>query len=192
MTDFRCSEERQYMRSPRAAMFRHKSSPPCRFCITRGAASRAELVTVPGTIRSALNKTGDNMTTLTSRLRAGVLGMALAGGVTVWPAHACADERGEGSKQSDIGAVTGLAVGAAAGGPFGAVLGAAARALLGDRYHRQAQTSAALAADLHPSEAGGSPLSQRVAQRDGSLTHAPAPGAQLHQTLAAADARGRA
>src|SRR2546430_11109460 len=97
------------------------------------------------------------MTTLTSRLRAGVLGIALAGGVTVWPAYACADERGEGSKQSDIGAVTGLAVGAAAGGPFGAVLGAAAGALLGDRYHRQAQTSAAPAADLHPNQAGRSP-----------------------------------
>ena len=76
------------------------------------------------------------MTTLKSRLRAGVLGIALAGGVTVWPAYACGDERGEGSKQSDIGAVTGLAVGAAAGGPIGAVLGAAAGALLGDRYHR--------------------------------------------------------
>ena len=127
------------------------------------------------------------MSTLTSRLRAGVLGMALAGGVTVWPAHACADERGEGSKQSDIGAVTGLAVGAAAGGPFGAVLGAAAGALLGDRYHRQAQASAALAADLHHSEAERSRLSQSVAQLDGSLTQAQARGAQLDQTLQQAD-----
>src|SRR5256885_1544818 len=135
-------------------MFRHKSSPPCRFCITSGAASRAELVAVPGTIGSALNRTGDNMTTLTSRLRAGVLGMALAGGVTAWPAYACADERAEGSKQSDIGVVTGLAVGAAAGGPFGAVLGAAAGALLGDRYHRQAQASVGLAGGLHHSEGG--------------------------------------
>lgn len=112
------------------------------------------------------------MTTLNSRLRAGVLGMALAGGVAIWPAYACADERGEGSKQSDIGAVTGLAVGAAAAGPVGAVLGAAAGALLGDRYHRQAQTSAALAADLDHSEAERSRLSRNVAQLDGSLTQA--------------------
>lgn len=102
------------------------------------------------------------MTTLTSRLRAGVLGIALAGGMAVWPAYACGDERGEGSKQSDIGAVTGLAVGAAAGGPVGAVLGAAAGALLGDRYHRQAQSSAAL-------EAERSRLSQSVAQLDQTL-----------------------
>src|ERR1700682_5878715 len=102
------------------------------------------------------------MTTLTARPRAGVLGIALAGGAAVWPAYACGDERGEGSKQSDIGAVTGLAVGAARGGPVGAVLGAAAGALLGDRYHRQAQSWAAL-------EAERSRLSQSVAQLDQTL-----------------------
>src|SRR5438094_936651 len=167
------------MRSPHAAMFRHKSSPQCRFCITSGAASRVELVAVPGTIGSALNMIGDNMTTLTSRLRAGVLGMALAGGVTAWPAYACADERAEGSKQSDIGVVTGLAVGAAAGGPFGAVLGAAAGALLGDRYHRQAQASAALAADLHHSEAERERLTRSVTQLDGTLAQAQTTHTQL-------------
>src|SRR2546430_16277397 len=97
------------------------------------------------------------MTTLTSRLRAGVLGIALAGGVTVWPAHACADERGEGSKQSDIGAVTGLAVGAAAGGPFGAVLGAAAGALLGGRFPPQGADPAAPAGPLGPNAGGRRP-----------------------------------
>jgi outer membrane protein OmpA-like peptidoglycan-associated protein len=150
-------------------MFRHKSSPQCRFCITSAAGARAELVTVPGTKRFRTDMRGGNMTTLTSRLRAGVLGIALAGGAAVWPAYACGDERGEGSKQSDIGAVTGLAVGAAAGGPVGAVLGAAAGALLGDRYHRQAQSSAALAADLDHSEAERSRLSQSVAQLDQTL-----------------------
>jgi outer membrane protein OmpA-like peptidoglycan-associated protein len=130
------------------------------------------------------------MTTLTSRLRAGVLGIALAGGMAVWPAYACGDQRGEGSKQSDIGAVTGLAVGAAAGGPVGAVLGAAAGALLGDRYHRQAQSSAALAADLEHSEAQRNRLSRSVAQLDGSLTQAQAHGAQLDQTLQQTDELG--
>src|ERR1700730_9538332 len=109
------------------------------------------------------------MTTFNSRLRAGVLGMALAGGVAIWPAYACGDERAEGSKQSDIGAVTGLAVGAAAGGPVGAVLGAAAGALLGDRYHRPGQCSAAAAADLDHSETERSRLSQSVAQLDQTL-----------------------
>ena len=130
------------------------------------------------------------MTTLTSRLRAGVLGIALAGGAALWPAYACGDQRGEGSKQSDIGAVTGLAVGAAAGGPVGAVLGAAAGALLGDRYHRQAQSSAALTADLDHSEAERSRLSLSVAQLDGSLTQAQAHGAQLDQTLQQTDELG--
>src|SRR5258707_13677680 len=83
------------------------------------------------------------MTTLKSRLRAGVLGIALAGGVTVWPAYACGDERGEGSKQSDIGAVTGLAVGAVAGGPLCAARGAAARGLRGARRYRPGKTSGA-------------------------------------------------
>src|SRR6202035_6182543 len=103
---------------------------------------------------------GGNMTTWTSGLRAGVLGIARAGGAAVWPAYACGDERGEGSRQSDIGAVTGLAVGAAAGGPVGAVLGAAAGALLGDRYHRQAPSSAAVGARLDHSETERSRLSQ--------------------------------
>src|SRR5438445_1301049 len=123
------------------------------------------------------------MTTFASTIRAGVLGVALAGAAAAWPAYACGEERNEGSKQSDIGAVTGLAVGAAAGGPIGAVLGAAAGALLGDRYHRQAQSSAALAADLDHSEAERSRLSRSVAQLDGSLTQAQAHGAQLDQTL---------
>jgi outer membrane protein OmpA-like peptidoglycan-associated protein len=130
------------------------------------------------------------MSTLTSRLRAGVLAIALALGVAVWPAYACGDEPGEGSRQSDIGAVTGLAVGAAAGGPVGAVLGAAAGALLGDRYHRQAQSSAALAADLGHSEAERNRLSESVAQLDGSLTQAQAHGAQLDQTLQQTDELG--
>lgn len=123
------------------------------------------------------------MTTLTSTLRAGVLGVALSGAVAAWPAYACAEERGEASKQSDIGVVTGLAVGAAAAGPFGAVLGAAAGALLGDRYHRQEQQRAALAADLGASEAERERLTQSVTQLDGSLAQARAHGAQLDQTL---------
>ncbi|HEY0766601.1 MAG TPA: OmpA family protein [Steroidobacteraceae bacterium] len=130
------------------------------------------------------------MTTLTSRLRAGALGIALAGGVAVWPAYACGDEPGAGSKQADLGAVTGLAVGAAAGGPLGAMLGAAAGALLGDRYHRQAQSSAALAGDLDHSEAERSRLTQSVAQLDSSLRLAQAHGAQLDQTLQQTDDLG--
>ena len=119
------------------------------------------------------------MTTFASTIRAGVLGVALAGAAAAWPAYACAEERNEGSKQSDIGAVTGLAVGAAAGGPLGAVLGAAAGALLGDRYHRQAQARAALAADLDKSEAERERLTRSVTQLDGTLAQAQTTHTQL-------------
>ncbi len=57
------------------------------------------------------------------------------------------------SKQEDFGVLSGLAIGAVAGGPIGAVVGAAAGALLGDRFHKQATTSKALATDLGKSEA---------------------------------------
>ena len=119
------------------------------------------------------------MTTFASTIRAGVLGVALAGAAAAWPAYACGEERNEGSKQSDIGAVTGLAVGAAAGGPLGAVLGAAAGALLGDRYHRQAQARAALAADLDKSEAERERLTRSVTQLDGTLAQAQTTHTQL-------------
>ena len=55
----------------------------------------------------------------TSTLRATALALALGGGALL-PAYAgeAADPPGAGSKQSDLGAVTGLAVGAVAAGPI--------------------------------------------------------------------------
>jgi outer membrane lipoprotein SlyB len=67
------------------------------------------------------------------------------------------------SKQENIGVLTGLAVGAAAGGPIGAVVGAAAGGLLGDRYHKQQVARQTLAADLSQSEAQRKQLTQHVA-----------------------------
>jgi outer membrane protein OmpA-like peptidoglycan-associated protein len=101
-----------------------------------------------------------------------------------------ADEPGAGSKQADIGVVTGLAVGAAAAGPIGAVVGAAAGALLGDRYHRQAQTSAALGEELKLSEAQRAELTHGVAQLDGSLAQARARGDELAASLSHTDQLG--
>lgn len=133
------------------------------------------------------------MNALTSRLRAAALGVALAGcAAAALPARAAdaTDERGQGSKQSDIGVVTGLAVGALAAGPVGAVVGAAAGALLGDRYHRQAQSSAQLSDSLGKSEAEREHLAQSVAQLDGSLAQARAAAGQLDQTLQRTDELG--
>ena len=127
------------------------------------------------------------MTTFTSTFRAGVLGVALAGATAAWPARACAEERGQGSKQSDFGALTGLAVGAAAAGPVGAVLGAAAGAVLGDHYHRQAEERKTLAADLDHSEAERERLNASVTQLGSSLEQARSHGAQLDETLQQTD-----
>jgi outer membrane protein OmpA-like peptidoglycan-associated protein len=127
----------------------------------------------------------------TSTLRATALSLAL-GGCVLSPAYAgeAADPPGAGSKQADLGAVTGLAVGAVAGGPIGAVVGAAAGALLGDHYHRQAQSRAALAADLEESETKRAELARNLAQLDGSLSEARAHGTELAAQLGRTDQLG--
>jgi outer membrane protein OmpA-like peptidoglycan-associated protein len=132
------------------------------------------------------------MKTLISGLRAAALGVTLAGCVAVLPARGAetSDTAGQGTPQTDLGAVTGLAVGAMAGGPVGAMIGAAAGVVLGDRYHRQAQSSAALKSDLGKSEAERGRLLQSVAQLDQSLAHAQARGAQLDKTLEQTDELG--
>ena len=62
-----------------------------------------------------------------STTRGCALGVALSGCLALLPAYAgeAAEQPGAGSKQGDIGAVTGLAIGAVAAGPVGAVIGAA-------------------------------------------------------------------
>jgi len=127
----------------------------------------------------------------TSTLRTTALVLALGGGALL-PAYAGEppDPPGAGSKQADLGAVTGLAVGAVAAGPIGAVVGTAAGALLGDRYHRQAQSRAALAADLERSETQRAELAQNMAQLDGSLSEARVHGAELAAQLSHTDQLG--
>ena len=126
-----------------------------------------------------------------STLRVTALALVIGGGA-LSPAYAgaAADPPGAGSKQSDLGAVTGLAVGAVAAGPVGAVVGAAAGALLGDRYHRQAQSSAALTADLERSESQRAELLHNVAQLDGSLSEARAHDTELATQLSHTDQLG--
>ena len=127
----------------------------------------------------------------TSTLRATALSLAL-GGCPLLPAYAgeAVDPPGAGSKQADLGAVTGLAVGAVAAGPIGAVVGGAAGALIGDHYHRQAQSKAALAADLERSESERAALVHDVAQLNGSLSEARAHSAALAAQLGHTDQLG--
>jgi len=129
------------------------------------------------------------MKALTSRVRTTALGLAVAGSLAL-PAFAAdaADDRGQGSKESDAGAVAGIALGALVGGPVGAVIGAGA--LLGDRYHRQAQSGAALSRDLDQSEAERARLAHDLTQRSGSLAQAQARGEQLDTALQRTDQVG--
>ncbi len=96
----------------------------------------------------------------------------------------------EASKQSDIGALTGLAVGAAAAGPVGAVVGAAAGAIIGDRYHRQKKAAAALSTDLDKSEDERARLAMNVSALDASLAKLQAHDAELGRALQRTDQVG--
>jgi outer membrane protein OmpA-like peptidoglycan-associated protein len=112
----------------------------------------------------------------------GLTAAALVAGLPAWAATP-ADPPPDVRKAQNIGIATGLAVGAAAAGPFGAVLGAAAGGLLGDHYQRQKRTAAELSSDLGRSEA------ERARLND-SLKESRARGAQLEQTLSAVDEVG--
>ena len=118
------------------------------------------------------------------------IALAVAACLAGIPAWACADTPPDNGKAEDIGIVSGLAIGAAAGGPIGAMVGAAAGGLLGDRWHRQKQTAADLSADLGKSEAERSRLMANVSELNGSLEESRSRGAQLEQTVAAVDEVG--
>jgi outer membrane protein OmpA-like peptidoglycan-associated protein len=124
------------------------------------------------------------MNILKRKVRAGALGMAfVAWGLS--PAFAAdgADKPGQGSVQGGVGAITGLALGAAAAGPIGAVVGMVAGVLIGDHYHRQQKSAAAVAADLGESEAERAQLAHSVAALDASLAQTQAQKVQLDETL---------
>jgi outer membrane protein OmpA-like peptidoglycan-associated protein len=120
------------------------------------------------------------------------LGMTLVACGFVLPAYADQGQEvsGAASKQSGVGAVAGLAVGAAAGGPVGAIVGMAAGAWLGDRYHRQQKSAAAISADLDKSEAERARLVHDVAELDTSLAAARAGETRLGETLQQTDDLG--
>jgi len=131
------------------------------------------------------------MRTLTSRITAAAIGGALSV-LALQGARAedSADNRSQPSRQSHLGAAAGLAVGALAAGPGGAIVGAVAGALIGDHYHRQAQSAQAVKAQLAAEEAERERLSAGVAQLQGSLAAAQSHGQQLDQALQRTDEVG--
>ncbi len=125
------------------------------------------------------------MKIFTSTVRASALSLGLLASVAALPAGAgevVVQTQGQ-SKQATAGGLTGLAVGAAAGGPIGAMVGLTAGVILGDHYHRQRQTSAALASDLGRSENERAQLAQHVAELDTTLNAAQARDVLQQQAL---------
>jgi outer membrane protein OmpA-like peptidoglycan-associated protein len=94
------------------------------------------------------------------------------------------------SKQSNIGAATGLALGALAGGPVGAVIGLGAGALVGNHYHKQLEAKQALKTDLAESEAQRAQLNADLVEVHSSLAQAEARGQALDQSLQRTDQVG--
>jgi outer membrane protein OmpA-like peptidoglycan-associated protein len=129
-----------------------------------------------------------------SKLRMRVVGLSVCSCLASWSSYAgdgeVTDGAGAASRETNVGVFTGLAVGAAAGGPLGAVVGAAAGGWLGDRYHRERDSRNALSADLARSESERTRLSAELAQREGSLLEARSHGERLDAALQQTDQLG--
>jgi outer membrane protein OmpA-like peptidoglycan-associated protein len=138
------------------------------------------------------------MNTFTKKLRAGALGLTLISTCAVaLPVYAqdsgtvtVKAPKTKASKQENIGVFTGLAVGAAAGGPVGAILGAAAGGWIGDRYHKKEVAAKTLKGDLSESEAQRALLTQSVTELNASLADARVKSDQLDLALKNANELG--
>jgi outer membrane protein OmpA-like peptidoglycan-associated protein len=138
------------------------------------------------------------MNTFTKKLRAGALGLTLISTcVVALPVYAqdsgtvtVKADTTKASKQENIGVFTGLAVGAAAGGPVGAILGAAAGGWIGDRYHKKEVAAKELKGNLSESEAQRALLTQSVTELNASLADARAKSDQLDLALKNANELG--
>ena len=128
------------------------------------------------------------MNTISKKLRAGALGLTLvATSVVTLPVYAQVDSGTppprKASKQENIGVVSGLAVGAAAGGPIGAIIGAAAGGWMGDRYHKKEVAA-------KESEAQREMLAQNVTELNATLAETRARSDQMNLVLQKADELG--
>ena len=114
------------------AIFCHKTSRAVRFCVTAAAARGGELQPYRKrrcSASAAPTQQESCHERFKTAMRRGGAGIGAAGVIgAALPALAGEDNvtagRSGRSKQANIGGVTGLAVGAAAGGPIGAVVGA--------------------------------------------------------------------
>ncbi len=73
------------------------------------------------------------------------------------------------SKEESVGMVSGMAIGAAAGGPFGAIIGLALGGWIGDRMDNQNQAVASLEQRLQESDETLTALSTQLSESQGSV-----------------------
>jgi outer membrane protein OmpA-like peptidoglycan-associated protein len=116
------------------------------------------------------------MNVWTTKLRGPALGLTLAAALVLSIPAQAADKK-KSSKPEGVGVLSGLVIGAAAGGPIGAIVGAAGGGILGDRWHRKDVKNAALSADLEKNLAKRAELESLLAQTE-------AHGKELGQSLA--------
>lgn len=128
---------------------------------------------------------------MSNSLRLTVIALIPSFAVAAAPALAGTGARQDrASRQESIGVTTGFALGAVAGGPIGAILGGAAGGWLGDRYHRERVTNAALNVDLQRTAAERDRLAGNVSQLREGLEATSRRSAQLDTTLEAVDEIG--
>jgi outer membrane protein OmpA-like peptidoglycan-associated protein len=93
------------------------------------------------------------MSVWTTKLRGPALGLTLGTAlmIAVAPVQA-AEVQKKSSKAENVGVLSGLVIGAAAGGPIGAIVGAAGGAFLGDKFHKKEVQNDELKLSLAKSE----------------------------------------
>src|SRR5579862_3892391 len=103
------------------------------------------------------------MSTLATKVRARTLGLTLAAAcaasLPVYALQQTQQQRTPASKQENIGVVTGIVVGALAGGA------------IGEHYHKQQIKNATLTGDLSKSETERATLTKNVSQLDETVSH---------------------
>jgi outer membrane protein OmpA-like peptidoglycan-associated protein len=149
---------------------------------------------------------GEIMSSSANAGRRAVIGVTMASCLAILPAHAAgspavdsssspgaigvhatARSGRRASREQGIGFLSGLALGAAAGGPIGAVVGAAAGGWLGGRYHHELAANQALSARLRSSEADREQLDERARRLAMTLAASRQRSAALHRTLRLSD-----
>ena len=121
------------------------------------------------------------MSVWTTKLRGPALGLTLGTAlmIAVAPVQA-AEVQKKSSKAENVGVLSGLVIGAAAGGPIGAIVGAAGGAFLGDKFHKKDVQNGELKLSLAKSE---SDKQQLMADLATTMAHGEKLGEELDNAV---------